>query len=300
MPDDRKNPKTIAREEWDFDPHADGYAGCPDDEIQFAFVYEFARASPPKRNDVAECRKAGKWPDLFNNENVYWMRGLPHLNFIASFPEFPDTPWLAIDGTLRSGRIKSLPEYDPPISMVEIGETEAAEFIWKTWNPRERFTVDVLKINWAYSDQQLGEALARFRPEDFPSEQIHARTSERESLRKLGAKRLIDAFGSLENAKRHTKGILQDDVTGNPRPLYESDKGWRRAAAEAEALICGERPQIPALKLIDKVGLKHFSPDELNKFFPWIGSAKPKVIKELLELHVGPCIERIRSILKDL
>ncbi|MEA3186968.1 MAG: hypothetical protein QOD99_798 [Chthoniobacter sp.] len=96
----------------------------------------------------------------------------------------------------------------------------------KDWTPRERYTIEPLKINWAYSTNDLknafGEWAKAHRPPDFPEDQTHGRTSERDWLKKLAAKRLLDAFGSWEQAAAHSKSVLTDPTTGRNYALYSS------------------------------------------------------------------------------
>ena len=301
LPTETQKQILIARERWDFNAH-DGYEGCPDEELKYCFVYEFARDSGELQAAINSFRSSGHWPEMILPDNVFWRRGLPYLSFLEHFPEFPDTPWLQIEKRFREERIALLPEYDPPISLVPKGKLLGGRQS-KDWTPRQRYTTEVLKINWAYSGDDLTEAFAKWvkvhRPSDFPEDRTHGRTDEREWLKKLGAKRLLEAFGSYRAASDYSARFHTYADGGKATPLYASSQTWNRAAREATELVGGKYSESQAIRLISQVGFSWLPPAQQNKFFPWIGREKPMVIAGLLKLPVEECRERIMEILKN-
>jgi hypothetical protein len=82
-------------------------------------------------------------------------------------------------------------------------------------------------INWGYTDGQLlqefKEWLHEKRGDRKPRESEQGQNKERQYLKALGAKRLLDHGLTADSAIEYTQGFLKDK-NGNQRPLYESPR----------------------------------------------------------------------------
>jgi hypothetical protein len=89
-----------------------------------------------------------------------------------------------------------------------------------------------IAINWNYTNDELSAHFRRWlvqaRGNRSASEDKRGTNRKRQHLKALGAKRLLDAEFTAEEAMRFTATILTD-THGNPRPLYGALRSWYEA-----------------------------------------------------------------------
>ena len=106
----------IDRNEWNF-------FECPDNEVNFCFLYEYTREAsgeitPSLREGVAALRQKVTDPTSFDALSAFALDlvgpGAGTWRLIVAFPEWPAKPYLSLDTEERSRRLKALFPDDYP------------------------------------------------------------------------------------------------------------------------------------------------------------------------------------------
>ena len=286
--------------EWDF-------SRCPQHQLPFCLVYEYARASEASIEQVTEWRVNNSWPEALPFEEAFWMRGLPRVVFLRCFPEFPGKPWQQIPNNTRTIRIEALPEYDAPVTSVSVDafrdEGKYLDLV-RHATPRERITILPLKINWAFSDDRLGKEFrrwaARHREEvGFPADERHAPTTPKEQLKKLAAHRLLKEFNAAQ-AIEHTKTLLPPEPgTGHRFGLYDTPRASSRAAAEAQSLLTPKPyPSLPphVAQILESIGFSTLLQSVRDVFMDYLTGANAQEIDRLRALPRRQLLNELNAI----
>jgi len=240
---------TLAREEWDFD-------ACPTEELSTCWQYERQRETGESRKAVLDFRKK------FGLHTFEDLRGelQSRMGWVCAyecFPEWPRTPFLAIDSKERKRRLKLLPKVagvdDWPYYLVTditkilqnyaeggfssmlSGDT-LRQSDWPEW--REIVALDV---NWLLTDEQMLRCFKAFlkqrRPPDVKqNESRGAGNDQRQSradLKALGALRVL----------RHTQNDwmkaeeITERMSRKGKPLFENQPSWIRARKRAQTML---------------------------------------------------------------
>ncbi len=211
-----KNPE-IRKSEWDF-------SKCPKKEAYYAIIYELFREikKPPGFSSLFEERKTPI-------ERIYLNQGTPL--WMASFPEWPKTPWLEIPEKNRKSRIKQI-SYDFFNSAWRTIQADPSVLFVKDSTHRnvteEHLTIACLGIDWKLSNKELQARfqswLSEYRPKKIKNPEERGKAHPKDLLKKLGAFRLKRAYGWAKATK----------ISEN---LYENQAAWIRAETQAQTAI---------------------------------------------------------------
>lgn len=273
----RQTLKHTANVDWDFRE----CPNFPEWQLPYCYEYEFARASDRIREWCERSFKseviAGYYRPL--RESVLSRDIDPFLlHTLHMFPEFPDTPFLAIPEAERTKRLRlwtgprrmagdhreynldggKLVPYSGMggnVSKLRVTEKDPQDAHYFDMGIEYRdhktyiehgypVTYTVVRIPWASSPEWLSESFRRFvaelRPsflKDFgvpssPSERgKRGKTGERNLLKALGAKRLVDRHGWVK-AGLITQGIWTNEK-GIRGPMFEGRTSWLDARKRA-------------------------------------------------------------------
>lgn len=275
--------------EWNF-------SKCPKAQLLYCQMYEYGRSSPLILRQVARWRKAkfvrADQPLKSNRE----LETVRQMDFFRLFPEFPETPWLALDAEQVKSRLRSLPKRRPILVRAVPVEALNVEGMYEdsvsVLEPSQTATVQPVEINWFYHDKELIAAfkrlLAELRPYRAPEKR--GRTEPRVLLNALAAKRLL---------AQHTV-VECDNITQSAlgKSLFRGDSNWYDARQKAEDHLAGRLPPIPVEQLIKKLPVDEFSDDQENALWQhWVG-LKASESRALLRLSTDKFAAKMRDILE--
>jgi len=235
--------------EWNFDP-------VGDDEIELCFLYEYGREHAKASAEWLKLvRKYSKKPQIELAMAITRIFGTTTLPWFC-LPEFTQTPWQALERTLRKQQAKefeqranSAPSFQQFIALTvtlqrdlhEYSDAGATDF--ESWVALDKAFHDdddqrehgFFAINWNFTNGELEAQFAQWlsdaRGDRQPSESKRGTVKMRAQLNALGAKRVRDAGFTVKEAMRET-GRCRKDTHGNPRPLYSSERAWSKAKCE--------------------------------------------------------------------
>jgi hypothetical protein len=249
--------RALLREDWDFQK-------CDDWERIFCLAYERAREFMASRQRIEDYRKQLKAHKAWDWDDAQRRLGLgPHpqdlepldqeLAFLA---EFPDKPWLLIpvaqrvDWVVRFGgvwlpgnkkkreRMITTKELEQPLDTVtnvtvrylQDKHTGYYQNSVQQWDGTRLISYQVFALNWGVTNHQLKKDFVRWlednRPRGARPYDPSRKTSRRDSLKTIGARRLLLAYGwpKLEIAMQHDHTM----------ELYKQRSAWSRAKSRAE------------------------------------------------------------------
>jgi uncharacterized small protein (DUF1192 family) len=183
---------------------------------------------------------------------------------VLLFDEFPQTPWLSIPADRRieklnaaygswrhpdSQKHKALVADEGPLQAEELSvegenieENGVAQDSRTTWRGASAVSYYVIRVDWGLRDSALKKQYLQFltqhRPkdaEDAAIEEKRGEHTERDSLKLLGAKRLLDRM-TWQQAEIETLKHLRDK-SGNHKPLYTGRTHWIDARRKARQLL---------------------------------------------------------------
>jgi hypothetical protein len=236
--------------EWDF-------RGCPEDELEYCTVYEYARESDIVCGVVAKYKKlihdlsSIKDVGFPDDQILQWpldqRRFFSFLYFldVGGHGEFWRKPWLQISPLARRQWISKLPdkwtESWAEQSAVYVGSLSELKRLEK-WRRRDRpgypprapfTTFHLIEIDWRYNEEQIANCfqswLGDLRPPDVQKADATGVTSWRERLKFLGAHRLSKAMTQVK-AGVHTQRTLDE-------PLYAVGPSWSDAVGKAKRIM---------------------------------------------------------------
>ena len=252
----------ISRLEWDFDT-------CPGEELELCFEYERSRDVP---EDIKETER---WRETYikSLNSTVWVEQAPGATFddyfnrddypltaIHVYPEFPETPYLAIPPEERARRFSMLKEKGVyPLALEDDGSSIHEGFsnlirefpdLTKdgTTHHGDDYRADgenivchhstyaAFRFNWEHSEQTHLDALkAWLRSNRDPAvEVIRTQTLDfRARLRQLGAWRLLNKYAMTWNDAEEYSQRLDH----NHKPLYSGQPSWIRARNEADRFL---------------------------------------------------------------
>lgn len=242
----------IPREEWDF-------SKCPKDQIEGCHFYEFTRESNDRRREVERFRRAFPIATFDEYMRRFACDELGALSLVEVFPEFPNTPFMAIPVKERIRRFKKLPGIEPvpcesPASFAEFFSNLCEEFdlnkvkgMSHHGKPYTNFgdvikcpgvTYAAFRFEWDASDELLiGEFrqwLCDNRDQSIPIKEKRGKGNEtarlKLELKLLGTWRLLNRMtweGAYELTREHLKKGLWCDRA----------EVWARQFKAAERLL---------------------------------------------------------------
>ena len=245
--------KPISRKDWDF-------SLCPPEQLSECYCWEYARNSASFLEDVQRFRARAKSARTFQEFFDFYQEcratdksdSLPrnvHKACIFNFsPEFPDQPFLSIEGGERKQRVSFVNEVCrggqwmaalmdfQPIPWQNIFHWGSDELERRRRNVRRKMVA--FDMDWTLSEPELvGLFCAWMRKErkrdgSAPRETRgagSAPTQYRTWLKQLGAMRLVGRMG-WEKARDHSF-----EVAG--KSLYQNQAAWIRADTEAKGRL---------------------------------------------------------------
>lgn len=99
----------LAKEEWDF-------TACPPEQLKWCDVYEHLREDKEFLPEVESMRKLNMWSATALERFPSSKHAEIAKVFITLFPEFPDTPFLAINPTSRADRCMCMDQHRKTIA----------------------------------------------------------------------------------------------------------------------------------------------------------------------------------------
>lgn len=99
----------LAKEEWDF-------TDCPPTQLKWCDVYEHLREDKAFSREVEHMREVNAWSAAALARFPSSKHAEIAKVFITQFPEFPDTPFLAINPTSRAERCMSMDQHRKTIA----------------------------------------------------------------------------------------------------------------------------------------------------------------------------------------
>ncbi len=242
MPESAK-PKSIDREEWDFarskprkgaavdeqSPEMQSnYAGCPKEEAEFCFQYEFTRTCGIK---TAKSKLLSSCP--------------VSTRFFTSLSDyFPQTPWLKIPASVRTKVVKAFAGYfldSPAVFRCDARNFQEAAEMEDVFGVGPggvmHFTAIPFVIAWHRSNGEILSSFKKWLKDNAPPENKDckikfagkdARAAMETAMKRLGAYRLSPA-GSLEAVQAYTKKVCGT-------PLY-TKRTWKQNAQKARMTL---------------------------------------------------------------
>lgn len=252
-----KTPLEIETAEWNFEDKN----LLPEPELEICLLYEYGREHAKHSSQWKKLMQQRKGKSSLKIlENIFSLFGKAKIPHFAD-PKFLNTPWQKRDRDLKRAEAKSynellsgpqtfqesiclnitlqrdLPKYEP---------AGAKDF--DSWVLLDRCFNDesnqreygFFAVNWNYTNGQLEAEFQKWlkekRGERKPVESEQGQNKNRQHLKALGAKRLLDAGFTVKRAIDYTKNFLKDSH-GYPRPLYDSERGWSKAKTETVPAI---------------------------------------------------------------
>jgi len=243
----------LPSEEWNF-------SDCPEEQLLPCLCYETWREQKEVFRKISKYREN---PTKFIREHEHRYRGEWWMEkaigcgrccpswLWSAFPEFPQTPWLAIHKETRVERIsnrwnaylKRRKSLEASVENLKDAEGNYQSFVIDRQMGRQRFPIllayAVIKVDWSKSDSELMDRFALFlkawRPETAQVKERRGKTSERDRLKQLGAWRLLrHCGGNWELAAQMSIAAYPDDP--DAESLYSNQSAWLRAAAKAKRM----------------------------------------------------------------
>ena len=284
----------VSEEEWNFKK-------CPTALLPFCQTYEYGRSSPAMLKRVRWWRQEEFAEADHRIISNYQLSAVQPMDLFRLFPEFPQTPWLALDRSLIAQRIKSLPKREPilvrslPVdSLRDYGDYQDVVSVLEAF---QTTTIQPMEINWFFHDKNLIVAFKKWLAENRPyaAKEKRGRTEPRVLLNALAAKRLLD---------EHSVADCQD-ITGTVlgEPLFRGDSNWYDAKAKAEAYLAERLPPIPVEKFGQKVNLladAGFTEVEVNQLWQHLIRLKIPAQKLALRPDGDAFVAAMRALLKKL
>lgn len=100
---------TLAKEEWDF-------TACPPEQLKWCDVYEHLREDKAFTRELESIRKVNTWSAAALERFPSTKHAEMAKVFITLFPEFPNTPFLAINPTSRAERCMEMDRHRKTIA----------------------------------------------------------------------------------------------------------------------------------------------------------------------------------------
>jgi hypothetical protein len=239
-------PKTLHRDEWYFE-------GCPTDEIDYCWTYEYARESERLTKLVTKWRGGAKGStvedyialaDGINAEPV-------SLSVYPFFPCWPSKPYLSIDPRIRKAWLGQ-------ISVLwELGEDETYEIQRHYWSREstmkmlERFArarslsfrvgsmqFVVFNLDWDLHDKKLETMFHRWlqdnRPKDAKAFEMRGRGNPaRKALANL---KYLSAYRLRRKMSMGDAIAFLEDEGGKLKP-YRNSQDWDLAEKKVAAIV---------------------------------------------------------------
>lgn len=234
----KKNNAPLPGDEWN-------WQNCPDRQLPYCLEYELFREpeAEPVRIEVAalrrrfRCRDRAALVECFQPGETALVGWAARL--LLLFPEWPATPWLGIPEETRDKRLAHITgeELPPDIAACwfhlrdEGDHGELADKV-KLHNGDGGETVFVHRVNWAQSNTKLAGEFRRWLEKNRPRTKTkkqsfkRGRTSERDLLKALGARRILK-HGNCNSAPELAPG----------KTLYFQESAWYRAKGAADRLL---------------------------------------------------------------
>ena len=241
---DVRSPPDLA--EWNFEDAN----SLPDNQLAICLLYEYgrerAKASPQWQELFGELKKKvrlenfKKVRSIFGNANLSWFY----------HPTFLSTPWQLQTRRCETAKKFARDAASPQTfkesiclrltlqrDLPECAASGVTDF--ESWalldycchgndDQREQ---GFFAINWNFTNGQLKEEFGKWlrekRGDRKPVESERGKNKMRQYLKALGAKRLLDAGLTVEQAMKHTAQFSKDSTA-----LYDSERGWSKAKNE--------------------------------------------------------------------
>lgn len=237
----------FTRQDWDF-------SQVPEDELLLCRFYEYARELKVW-HEIARCSRLLLEDARIDLRDSAYKAGGPGGGFVKTnwiitqvftlFPEFPQMPWLSIDGQERRHRIEQLGTSDYPLPLEEFPQvaiTEGGTNITRSVFGEVFHGTDAhFVVCWNYTDAQIAAEFRHWliKTRYIPEPKKHkGRVSTqhdvlRAHLRELAAFRLLQRF-TLPLAKREVENALGG---ASEARLYTTDRSWFRAKRNAKTFL---------------------------------------------------------------
>ena len=253
--------KKLPREEWDFEDRNK----LPDDQLHACFLHEFGREyvneSPRLARMLSDYRRLENLPkrDKRRREGrkrfkeIFELLGTSNPSFVYDL-DFPRTPWQSLSRSIRDEISKHLNQFEHSfiksfLESISVRVTllrdlpewaEAGVKDFDTWSlvdscyfrEGQRREYGFFAIDWSFPDTQIKAIFAQWlkekRGDKRASESQRGVIKERQNLNALGAKRLLEAGFTAEQAINYTQKFLKD-CQGHPCPLYDAPRTWYEA-----------------------------------------------------------------------
>jgi hypothetical protein len=247
---------TIDRAEWDF-------SRCPDDRGYLAYTYEYGRQIPEiierfnhdRAHNPAAFDPLGTWhhvvvsemptgslrvSDPETPEEAARLNKTPYLEVIDAPAGFPDTPYLQTTHLVMAESYSPFVVGEEPVRVVIVnknGGYEAAD----PYHPDPPTPEQVVhfEINRRYTDHAILQWMAQWLKKTRGDQKSLERRGTSEitrchaDLKALGAVRLMEHFGSAEEARDHTAKL----GVGNGLGLYANLAEWSEAKKRVRLII---------------------------------------------------------------
>ncbi len=277
------------------------FSKCPTSQLPYCQMYEYGRSSRSQIASVERWQREGFVSTAAPVRDNYYLEAVKPMDFFRLFPEFPRTPWLALNAAEVKRRLKSLPNRTPVLvrsvpveTLLEDGDYKDTVQVLKAY---QTTTIQPMEINWFFHDKELLVAFKLWLKENrpHPPKEKRGRTEPRVFLNALAAKRLLEVHNVAEC----------EDITGNVlgKPLFQGDSNWYDAKAQAEKILDGQLPPIPIEKFtknIKRLFDAGFTDDEVNQIWQHLVPLKVSEVRVILRPDGEEFVAAMRQLLEKL